>query len=140
MNGREIVAFLTSDEGRTGLRAYWLFIAATCLLALLLILIPAFRASSLALALFRLALLYPCYSVIARRLQDCGVDGAWAVPVVGIAAVDILSATPMLHHLMTGVPLVARLWWWVSLADVAALLAIGLVPGNAGPNRFGPAP
>ena len=128
---------LTSDEGRLPRKPFWLYILTICTIAAGLMLIPAFRRTPLALALFQLALLYPCYCVFAKRLQDLDISGKLAIFIVLIAAGDVLLTTPGLYHVTVSYGLIGQVWRWLSMTNALLLVMLGLLPGTQGPNRFG---
>lgn len=131
---------LASDEGRLPRAPYWYFVLTVCASAAVLVLIPAFRTTPLAIALFQLALLYPCYCVFAKRMQDLGLSGKWAMAMVLVAAGDVLFSTPTLYQASLRHGLIGHLWWWLSLGNALCLIVLGLLPGTPGSNRYGFAP
>lgn len=72
--------------------------------------------------------------IFAVRLHDIGRSGWWQTPffVVQILAVLLAAA---LGHLEAGAAMGVGL-----VLQAAFILALGLIPGAPGPNRFGPAP
>ncbi len=101
-------------------------------------------ANQLVMGLITLALLVSCLAVCIRRLHDRDKSAWWMVPYGIVApALEVLAMgsavysgpTIALYTVQTIGLLVASvaLWLW-------ALVDLGVMPGTAGPNRFGPAP
>lgn len=132
-----LAALLFDDEGRIPRRLFWLYLVAAAAFVIALLLgLPLFGVPArIAPVAASLLLIYPSYCVIAKRLQDVGVDGRWAILMSGVAAVDALVAAAGSGGAM---PYLRALWWWVALANGLAFLGLGLVPGARGPNAYGP--
>ena len=138
---RALRRLLLDDEGRASRRVFWLYgLGAIAFVMSALALLPQIGVPARMTPLIAsLALIYPSYCVIAKRLQDAGIEGHWAIAVSGVAAIDALFVAAGPAEALTAATALARaLWWWVSLANMAAFIAIGLLPGDRGPNRFGP--
>lgn len=130
---------LSSDEGRATRKEYWLFFLGSIAAAMLLLSLPAVGLPAVMPVAISLILLYPSYCVIAKRLQDCGIAGQWAIFIALIAAIDaiLIAAGPggNRHWLLAAA---RNLWWWIALLNMAAFFIIGLMPGVRGANAYGP--
>ena len=138
-DGATLWRFLGSDEGRISRSKFWLFFVFSIVLAMILLALPVIGLPAVMPVAISLLLLYPSYCVIAKRLQDFGVSGQWAIVIALIAAIDaiLIAAGPSFSR--HGLLLVVRnVWWWVALLNMAAFLAIGVLPGSRGPNAYGP--
>ncbi len=121
-------------KGRARRREYWwwiLFSFVASLIAGLLDLMFGFNQytmqpnSQFISIIVGLALLAPSVSVMSRRLHDAGQNG-W------------LAAAPIVLSAVGGaLGLIGVLF---SLLALAAMIAIGVLPGNPGPNQYGPDP
>lgn len=131
-------AFLFSDDGRIGRRALWVYLAATMLLAFAVFFSRTLRQTAAVHVVFAVLLLFPSYCVFAKRLQDIGVAGAWAIVIVAISALDIVLAASGLKLRPGRLAGVMSTWDWIGLANMAVVMVgLGLWPGTQGANRFG---
>ena len=131
--------FITSDEGRATRKDYWLFFLGCIGLTLVLLSLPVFGVRAVVPVAISLILIYPSYCVIAKRLQDVGVAGQWAIFMSLIAAIDAIWIAAgkggQAHWLLSAL---RELWWWLALANMIAFFVLGLLPGQRGPNAYGP--
>lgn len=134
-----LLRFLTSDEGRATRKEYWLFFLACIGFAMLLLSLPVIGLPAVMPVAISLILLYPSYCIIAKRLQDLGMAGQWAIFIALVAAIDaILIAAGAGGNRNGLLPIVRNIWWWIALLNMAAFFVIGLLPGSRGPNAYGP--
>lgn len=130
---------LLTDEGRIGRRPFWLFLLGSIALAITLLSLPLIGLPAVAPVLISVILIFPSYCVLAKRFQDIGIDGQWAIFMVGIAAIDavLIAAGPGARGFAV-LETMRAIWWWFALANMLGFFAIGLWPGQNGANRFGP--
>lgn len=147
-------ALFLSAEGRINRQTFWVGIAATFVASMVAGALPLIG------GLVKLALLWPQVCLNAKRLHDMGRTG-WLmlVPVaVAVAAMSLAMAfggaaflgAGLLHHMganlaghgafAAGLGAAGGFMAVAMLVGLAFLLWIGLTPGEAGDNRFGPPP
>jgi uncharacterized membrane protein YhaH (DUF805 family) len=89
------------------------------------------------------ALRIPLLALLVRRLHDQNRTGAWAwlvlLPIVYTAAADAASTFGGIDQRIA-FDQVTWFFYWPSLLCMIAMLVAYLLPGTAGPNRFGPDP
>ncbi|MDB5431347.1 MAG: hypothetical protein JWP35_2463 [Caulobacter sp.] len=122
------------SDGRIGRRPYWEALAILLVLSGPLLALPPARW----LALF---FIWPWVCLISRRMHDFGRAGTWLVLVclaafIAAAWRDAARESYILTYLRAP-PLLTHPSPWIL---AAFLIVIGLIKGNAGENRFGPAP
>jgi uncharacterized membrane protein YhaH (DUF805 family) len=132
-------ALLLSDDGRASRLQFWLFLAGSIVFALALLSLPLVGLPAIAPVLISVILIFPTYCVLAKRLQDIGIDGQWAIFITGIAAIDavLIAAGPGTRGFAV-LETARAIWWWIALANTLGFFLIGLWPGEKGDNRFGP--
>jgi uncharacterized membrane protein YhaH (DUF805 family) len=85
----------------------------------------------------------PVPALLARRCHDSGRDGRWVwLAVIGFAAWAARTAIAQFAGIETRIAIDRHIWpidWLIVLANLA-IIAIALLPGTPGPNRFGPDP
>ncbi|MDB5465739.1 MAG: hypothetical protein JWQ46_501 [Phenylobacterium sp.] len=108
--------------GRAGRREYWFLVAMIFALGFALSFVPGLRSANSALTVV-LAL------VQARRIHDFGRTGWWAL----LAAVAPAAALPLMMVTSLEAALGVGL-----LLELALIVWIGVIPGDADENRFGP--
>lgn len=136
-----LYGLLLSDEGRLPRMPFWLYIAGAALFAVVFVVIgPMFGMPARLLPFAAsLLLIYPSFCVLAKRLHDLDINGAWAIGMAVVAAVDSLWVA-LGSGLGPSLMMVRSGWWWVSLANLVAFVILGLIPGDDGHNRFGEKP
>lgn len=135
---RALRVFLASDEGRISRKQFWLFLLGAVAFAMLLLSLPVIGLPAVMPVAISVILIFPSYCVIAKRLQDIGIDGQWAIAMSGIAAIDALWIAAGPAGALTGfVALLRGLWWWLALGNTLAFVVLGLWPGEQGHNRYG---
>jgi uncharacterized membrane protein YhaH (DUF805 family) len=130
-----------SFRGRAGRREYWRVLVALFAFGLLLQVAAAALPAILVVAFpISLACNVAQWAVIARRLHDLGRSGWWQVPATALGLMVLLRAFSLgLVDVQKPQPLPAELGAALLLM-LAFFLAIGLVRGDRGPNRWGPPP
>lgn len=131
-----------SAQGRIGRKDFWIGAGALVVANLIGGAIP------LAGALISLALIYPWTCLAAKRLHDFGRSG-WLVIVAAapaavsgtLALVTSLAASNVatMGVAFAGAGLTLMVSGVALLASLGFLLWVGLKPGNAGANTYGPA-
>lgn len=139
MQPRHYRALLFSDEGRIGRRPFWLFLIASIVFAMAMLSLPLVGLPAVAPVLISVILIFPSYCILAKRLHDIGIEGQWAIFMVGIAAIDavLIAAGPGTRGFAM-LETIRAIWWWIALLNMLGFFAIGLWPGQKGANRFGP--
>lgn len=133
-----IPRLLFDDDGRIGRRALWLYMATAMLAAFAIFFSTTLRQSTAVHISFAVLLFYPSYCIFAKRLQDLGIAGEWAIAIVAISALDLVLAASGLKLRPGRLTGVMQLWDWIGIANVAFVFGVlGLWPGNDGANRFG---
>lgn len=93
--------------------------------------------------LLTLALAAPVPALLARRLHDQDRSARWVwLAVIGFAAWSARTLVSLIVGFEARIALDMAIWpldWLVILANIAMILLI-VMPGTAGPNRFGPSP
>lgn len=131
--------FLFNDDGRLGRKGFWSFCLLALLVAVIILVLAGPRRMVTAHTTFGILMIYPCYCVFAKRLQDIDIPGAWAILMVGIAAVDIVTGLVGLAHRGGWAAVFARYWPYVSNANLLVTVAgLGVLPGSPAKNRYGP--
>jgi len=95
---------------------------------------------ALALGAINLMCLWPKFAITFKRLRDCGLPGAVAAILFVPLALNVCTAV----QIIVGIPsldtftgTVSNLMFYVIWAFAVALC---LIPGNKGANRYGPPP
>ena len=133
-----LASLVFDDDGRIGRRALWLYLAAAMLAAFAVFFSTTLRQMAVVHVGFAVLLLYPSYCVFAKRLQDMGVEGTWAILIVAISALDLVLAASGLKLRPGRLAGLMQAWDWIGLANMAFVFGVlGLWPGNDGANRFG---
>lgn len=114
-------------RGRAGRREYWMQILALFIISYGLGFLPPAPRLWLTLVL-TLMLMF----VQVRRVHDLGRSGWWAVAATVVPAVLII---PVMRVASLGVTMVTAIF-----LELILLLAIGVPPGDADDNPFGPPP
>lgn len=73
-------------------------------------------------------------TVVSKRLHDCNLSGKWAVGFVALMWLIVFVPPSDLPGLNSSVKLLPGLF------TLAAIVWLGTVRGDKGPNRFGPPP
>ncbi len=107
---RALIERYNTFTGRASRDEFWWFVLFVLLVWIAANVIDAALGSPLLQLVVSLALLVPWLAVVVRRLHDADRSGWWA----------LLLLLPVI--------------------GLIALIVIGLKPGTAGENRFGPAP
>jgi len=129
---------LFSDQGRLSRRGFWWFVALASGLALALLLLLGLRRMGLAHAVYGVAMIYPSYCVFAKRFRDIGIDGAWAMLIVTISALDLVIGLGRIGARGDWLGMLATGWHYLALANVIlTLVLLGGVAGDQGANRYG---
>ena len=119
-------------RGRSSRAEFWWCVAALFLANALLMLVawalPS--AGSLVSSCFALAIMIPYAAMLVRRLHDIGWSGWW---VAGVFSLSLAASAMAAYEALAWMPL-------VSAAGFLALLALCALPGQKGPNRYGPVP
>jgi uncharacterized membrane protein YhaH (DUF805 family) len=135
-----------STAGRIHRQDFW-----TGALSVVLVLVIAFvtvartvgpvYTGQLILFVIELLLAYPLYAVMAKRFQDRGRPGVYAIAAIAIPLVISLLALlgvvgreaepTLIDQVLQYLDLVVLIW---------ILLDLGLAPGTPGTNQFGPDP
>ena len=118
-------------KGRASRSEFWLFMLFILLVnlaeGLVAAILPPLLSGSLALAV-SLLLLPPNLGVTVRRLHDRGMSGWWLLlPISALLCAGLTGGALLLGDLL-------------SLSMCIAYLTILCLPGQPGPNRFGPPP
>ena len=118
------MALLLSPSGRIPRREFWPGFAVVMVASVVLNFIPLLG------QLLGLVMLWPQFCIHAKRLHDLGKSALlMLIPLAVTIAAGVLSLVS------------DRLSFGVSfLVGGAFLLWVGLTPGQAGPNPYGPAP
>lgn len=146
------VVRFTGRSRRTELLYYWL--AALLLTAILQWLADAllprlvdglsWREERIASEAAGLLFLLPFFALFARRMHDQGRTGWWVLVLPPLLAMNVYkSLSFILLDPQTGAATLPDLPWWSSLMALPLVLthlALMLLPGTNGPNRFGPDP
>jgi uncharacterized membrane protein YhaH (DUF805 family) len=126
--------YLTSLHGRIGRKSFWMFVALSFALAAAAMVLDGVvlgKPDGGPLAkVANLAVTYPWFCIIAKRLHDLGLSGWWQV--LGYA---ILVVAVVLMMLRTGDETMSNLLAF--LLALVPLIVLGAIKGQAGPNRFG---
>ncbi|MCA0424551.1 MAG: DUF805 domain-containing protein [Proteobacteria bacterium] len=131
--------FLLDDRGRLGRKGFWSFCLIALLVSVVILVLAGPRRMVLAHTIFGILMIYPCYCVFAKRLQDLDVPGTWAIVMVGIAAVDIVTGLVGLSHRGGWAAIFARYWPYVSNFNLlVTIIILGILPGSPAKNRYGP--
>jgi len=93
----------------------------------------------------QLLLLLPIFALFARRLHDANLSGWWTLLLPPTMAFSVYSnARFVFFDPLNGASTLPDLPLWASLFQIGGVLFflafILVVPGTAGPNRFGPDP
>jgi uncharacterized membrane protein YhaH (DUF805 family) len=121
-------------KGRARRREYWWWFAfrfAVAIVAILIDLMFGYNQytmqpnSQIVTLITGLALLPPTVAVASRRLHDAGRNG-W------------IAAAPIVLFVIGG--MLGPIGGIFSLLGLAAMIVIGVLPGNPGPNQYGPDP
>ncbi len=107
---RALIERYTTFTGRASRDEFWWFMLFQLIVAIAASVIDGALGSPLLQLVVSLALLVPFIALVVRRLHDADRSGWWA----------LLLLLPVI--------------------GLIALIVIGLTPGTAGENRFGPAP
>ena len=113
-------------KGRARKSEFWWWILFTFIVSFIATLIDgAIGTVQVVAGVVGLAVLAPSISVMSRRLHDAGYNG-W------------LTAAPIVISMIGGA--LGPLGLIFSLVGLVGTIAIGLLPGTAGPNQYGPDP
>lgn len=126
-------------DGRIGRGPFWLGMAVLGVLALVGDRLALAAGGSWGAAAFSLALTYPGLAVAAKRCHD---RGRSEIVLLAVFAPALLASAGQLW-LGTGADpgyVMSVLGAWLIGALIWAAIDLGLLPGEAGPNRFGEAP
>lgn len=85
----------------------------------------------------------PFIALFVRRCHDSGRSGGWAWLLLPGLAMPLLRGVVGLQSGIAGTLMLDRFVWpldWLAIATNLAAVVLCLVPGTAGPNRFGEAP
>ncbi|MEM7071951.1 MAG: DUF805 domain-containing protein [Pseudomonadota bacterium] len=130
-------------RGRSTRKEYWLFVLFYFLVVFWIVIltwivglsmgIPRYNIENLSTVLsfiFELIILIPSIAVDFRRLHDFDASGWWAIVIFAFWIIGLVS------YLLGSVLFAAFLW----IITIIAWIAIGLVHGTEGPNRYGDDP
>lgn len=136
-----LAEFLFDDRGRVGRKGFWSFCLIGVLVAVIILIAVGPRRMLVAHQIFGIAMIYPCYCVFSKRLQDLDVPGAWAILMVAVSAVDIALALVGLSQRPGWPSKLARAWNYISNFNLmVVLILLGTLPGTPAKNRFGTVP
>jgi uncharacterized membrane protein YhaH (DUF805 family) len=123
-----------SSQGRLARLPYFGYYVLLCVIyfvgAFILTLVLGPVGLIIAVVLY-LALVFPFYNLMAKRLQDFGKPGKWAW---GVIAIGVLGALLPLSDAM------ASIGSLLALLQLLLALLILFLPGTPGENEYGPAP
>ena len=137
-------------RGRASRAEYWSFFLMNFLIGLILGVLTVIWESSALSVLYSLAVLIPGLAVCSRRFHDVQISATWffvpyAILLFLLVVLGVLTGIGLglsdpsdAFYIMLG-----GLWILVSVFAVVfgvACLIVTLLPGTAGPNRYGPAP
>ncbi|RYD64729.1 MAG: DUF805 domain-containing protein [Sphingomonadales bacterium] len=92
----------------------------------------------------QLLLMLPVFALFVRRLHDVNLTGWWALSLPPIMGLSIYSSARFVFlDPQNGALALPELPLWASLFQLGGVLfflAVLLIPGTDGPNRFGPDP
>ena len=133
-----LVPVLFSDEGRMGRRGFWLFCLSALGFAILILFLAGARQMIVAHTVFGIAMIYPCYCVFAKRLQDMDLPGAIAILMVAVTAVDLVFGLIGLRTRPGWQARLAQVWMFVSNFNLLIVVGLlGFKAGTPGANTYG---
>ena len=130
--------YLFSDEGRIGRYGFWLFCLSALGFAILILLFAGLRQMIVAHTIFGIAMIYPCYCVFAKRLQDMDLPGTLAILMVAVTAVDLVFGLVGMRTRPGWQAKLAYVWMFISNFNLLIVVGmLGIKQGTPGANQYG---
>lgn len=130
-------------KGRMARHEFWQFMLFNFVFWILALVVDSLLSLHFITFLYRIVLLAPTLSAMARRLHDTGKSGKWVILLFGMAVFGLILAMATVTDANVGYKkyaYVSLLFLFVSLSIFGVLIYKLSIAGEKGANKYGPDP